>query len=337
SRLLLSKAAVAGAQTLLTFLLARTPGAPPIVKEVKPTALIGWEKIDHGPIQRNGHDFMLYDCPLDKAVSINEAGNLISCGDFGEETGQTLKGVFIDTGENGKFTAAEFTAITAPGQMQLVTPEEVAGNVIRELVGGNTGRDVVAALDSSVMGPTYRGGYLRQAALACLRQLEEKYGESVAFEILGPPRLSKLLYEAHLLRRVFETTKAIINNPPELLANGLEKIILDDATTRQRIISIGIPILLPDGERLLRGPVIKSEDAKHGWIDLTSSNMRAWQKRLHAIENDLTAELADDTSSRNDRIFTTSPKSHTDNTLLPIGEIVAWIFINEDNGVRGKV
>jgi NAD(P)-dependent dehydrogenase (short-subunit alcohol dehydrogenase family) len=40
SRVLLSKSAVAGAQTMLTFLLARTPGGPQIVKEIKPTAAI---------------------------------------------------------------------------------------------------------------------------------------------------------------------------------------------------------------------------------------------------------------------------------------------------------
>ena len=336
SRLLLSKAAVAGAQTSLTFLLARTPHAPPIVKEVKPAALIGWKKIDYGPIQEGGRDFMLYDCSIDKAVSINEAANLVADGDFGEKTGQVLQGVFIDTGENGKFTAAEFAAITTPGQMQLVTPEEVASAVIRELLGGNTGQDVVAALDSSVMGPTYRGGYLRQAALSCLRQLEEKHGESVAFELLGPPRLSKLLYEAHLLKRLGGTTTAILDNTPEALATDLEKLIAEDITTRQRIISIGIPILLPDGEHLLRGPVIKSEEAKHGWVDLTPSNMRTWQKRMRAIEDHIMTELADDSSSRPDRIFTISPRWHTEKELPPIGEMIAWILIHEDNGARGK-
>ncbi len=105
----------------------------------------------------------------------------------------------IHTGENGRFAADEFAAITALGQMEFLTPEEIAGNVVREIEGGNTGKDVIAALDASVMGPSFRGGYLRQAALNRLRQLEAEHGESVAFEILGPPRVSKLLYEAHLI------------------------------------------------------------------------------------------------------------------------------------------
>ena len=51
SRVLLSKSAMAGAQSMLLFLMARTPGAP-ITKEIKPAAAIAWKKIAHGPIYR---------------------------------------------------------------------------------------------------------------------------------------------------------------------------------------------------------------------------------------------------------------------------------------------
>ncbi|MFA6541550.1 MAG: NAD-dependent epimerase/dehydratase family protein, partial [Bacteroidota bacterium] len=43
SRVLLSKSAVAGAHTLLLFLMGRTPDAP-ITKEIKPTGAIAWKK-----------------------------------------------------------------------------------------------------------------------------------------------------------------------------------------------------------------------------------------------------------------------------------------------------
>ncbi len=51
SRVLLSKSSVAGAHTLLLFLLARTPDAP-ITKEIKPTAAIAWKKIGYGEIKK---------------------------------------------------------------------------------------------------------------------------------------------------------------------------------------------------------------------------------------------------------------------------------------------
>ncbi|MDH3858191.1 MAG: NAD-dependent epimerase/dehydratase family protein, partial [Gammaproteobacteria bacterium] len=179
SRLLLTKSAMAGAQSLLTFLLARTPDGPTVVKEIKPAALIGWRAIDYGPIRRRGRDIDLYDCPPESAVSVTDEASLAPEGEFGSDCGEKLQGVYIDTGENGLFTAAEFAAITAPGLMQIVTPEEVAENAVRELVGGNTGRDVIAALDASATGPSFRGGHLRQAALNRLARLEAEHGEAV--------------------------------------------------------------------------------------------------------------------------------------------------------------
>jgi hypothetical protein len=101
------------------------------------------------------------------------------------------------------------------------------------------------------------------------------------------------------------------------------------------MISIGIPILLPDGERLLRGPLIKSEDAYHGWADLTPANMKTWQGRLEAIRRG-TRELADDTSSRGDRNFASSRNWLAEEEVFDVGEVVAWIFNREEGGQRGK-
>jgi NAD(P)-dependent dehydrogenase (short-subunit alcohol dehydrogenase family) len=336
SRLLLSKSAMAGAQSLLTFLMARTPGGPAIVKEIKPTALIGWRAIGYGPIRRRGRDIDLYDCLPEDSVSARDDANLAPEGKFGTACGEKLQAVYIDTGENGLFTAAEFAATTAPGLMQIVTPEDVAENVVRELVGGNTGRDVVAALDGSVTGPTYRGGYLRQAALNRLAQLEAEHGEAVAFEILGPPRLSKLLYEAHLLKLTMEHSDAILTEAPAGLARVLEQRLRDDGTLRRRILSIGIPILLPDGVSLLRGPVIKSSDAHHGWVDLTPNNMKIWQGRIRAIRQDAEADLAADTSSSRDCLLGPAREWNPARDILDIGEIVAWILDREEGGRRLK-
>lgn len=332
SRLLLSKAALAGAQSLLTFLMARTPGGPGIVKEVKPAAVIGWRQIAHGPIRSAGSDITMYDCLPDQAVSTRDPTSLMKEGEFGEATGERLEGVYIHTGENGQFSAGEFTAITTLGQMELVTAEEIARTVVSELRGGNTGRDVIAALNSAVMGPSYRGAFLREAAINRLKQLEAEHGESVAFEILGPPRLSKLLFEAYLLKRVCKTLDNVLSQQPEALAMELARHVCSETEIRKRMISIGIPILLPDGERLLRGPLIKSEDAYHGWTDLTPANMRIWQGRMEAIRRAM-CELADDTSSRGDRNFAASRNWLAEDEALDVGEVVAWIFNREEQGI----
>ncbi len=336
SRLLLAKAALSGAQTLLTFLMARTPGGPSIVKEVKPAALIAWRAIEHGPIGRGGRALPLYDCPLDRAVSTRQPDSLVAQGDFGTPVGQDMHQVYIHTGENGQFSADEFAAITALGQMEAVTPEEIAGNVVREIAGSNSGHDVVAALDASVMGPSYRAGYLRDGALERLRQLEAQHGEAVAFGILGPPRLSKLLFEGHLLKRVCADLDAVNQTEPKQLSAALEQEVEKDAALRRRIISIGLPILLGDGERLLRGPSLKVAEAEQGWVDLTPANVARWRERLTAIREAERAELEADSSSRNDRLFGAAGQSAAGGDGFAVGEIAAWILATEDGGWRDK-
>jgi len=337
SRVLLSKSAVAGAQTMLLFLLARTPGGPRIVKEIKPTAAIAWKEIGFGPIRKGGREIALYDCPPEQAYELKAPATLAPEGEFGRRVEGRLESVYIDTGENGLFSAGEFSAITTLGQMEFVTPEEIAENVLGELEGRNTGKDVVAALDSSVMAPSYRAGFLRQSALTRLRQLEEEHGvDSVAFEILGPPRLSKLLYEAHLLRRACGTLGEALRLEATALSQECLRLISGDASLRQRILSIGIPILLPDGGSLLRGPSIKSQDAEHGWVDLRPENLAHWQERLAALRAEIQLALSDsEASSRIDRAYPAMLEWRDDDSFDE-GEIAGWIFIREERGRRGK-
>lgn len=336
SRVLLSKSAVAGAQTMLIFLLARTPGGPRIMKEVKPTAAIAWKEIAFGPIRAGGRDFPLYDCDPDAPLRVDDPGNLAPQGEFGHETGEVLESAYVDSGENGLFAAGEFTALTTLGQMAIVTPEEIAHNVVVEIEGGNTGRDVVAALDASVMGPSYRAATLRQAALRRLHQLEAEHGiDSVAFELLGPPRLSKLLFEAYLIRRVKPGLSEAIGADPKDLSAACEAIIRQQAPLRRQMISIGIPILMSDGQGMLRGPSIKAADPEHGWVDLRPANMKTWQARLASVKSEIRHSLDGDTSSRNDRLFESSRGWHDDDSF-DIGEVVGWVFNVEEDGRRGK-
>jgi len=205
SRVLLSKSALAGAQSMLLFLMARTPGAP-ITKEIKPAAAIAWKRIAYGPIARRGEQIKLVDAaprPLGAKFSTCDAS-------AAHVRDETLETVFIDTGENGIFSLEEFALLTTAEQMEFVTPEEIAQYLCFEIEGGNTGHDVINALDNAVLGPTYRAGLLRHWALERMCELESEHPghESVAFEMLGPARNSKLLFEGHLLRLAFGTMRA---------------------------------------------------------------------------------------------------------------------------------
>lgn len=336
SRLLLAKSAVAGAQTLLTFLMARTPGAPSVVKEVKPTALIGWRTIGYGTIRHRERTLQRWDCPPERAVSRHDPGSIVAEGDFGEPTGETLQGVFIDTGENGLYAAEEFIAVTADQQMQMVTAEEIAANVVRELEGRSTGREVIAALDSAVTGPSFHGCHLRQHAIERLRQLEVEYGPSVAYEFLGPPRLSKLLFEAHLLARTCGTVSTVLAQSVGALAGALEGEVVSNGNLRQQILSTGLAILMADGEHLLRGPVLKVNSAESGWVDLTPQNLRRWQDRLQQLARQLAKAQEGGASFDSAHPFAIGGIDSVDDRIRP-GELVAWIFGHQEGGGREKM
>lgn len=352
SRTLLSKSSIAGAHSMLLYLLARTPGAP-IVKEIKPAAAIAWKRIGAGAVLRGGKPIRLFDCPPDRALSVEAAldGKAGGWSELVDASGEpkVLESVFIDTGENGMFSCEEFETVTALGQMEYVTPEEIAANALLELKGGTTGREVVAALDGATLGPTYRAGVMRHRALERMRRLQAERGvDSIAFEMLGPPRLSKLLYEAYLLKRLCGSLARIAESDPEETSAGASDLIHEDARLRAGMLSIGIPIWLPDG-RILRGPEMKTPPYKEearvavepqtverwadsGWVDLRPANMRRWRDRAREILASLERHPADDTSSA---LFEDVEYWHAEGEL-PVGRVAAWILGVEEKGQRGK-
>lgn len=342
SRVLLAKSAMAGAQSMLLFLMARTPGAP-VTKEIKPSAAIAWKKIEHGPIRRKGKALKMVEArpqPLSERFSSLDP----SAGTYRDDLFETA---FIDTGENGLFSLEEFITVSSEQQMELVTPEEIARYLVYEIEGGNTGHDIVAALDGAILGPTYRAGLLRQAAIDRMQALEKQHGtHSVAFEMLGPARNSKLLFEAHLLRLAFPSLEAVRRATPEAVRDALDRLVREQPEEANRVCAVGIPLLLDSGE-ILRGPeVLVPSDAagvavtpealeswvRDGWVDLRLANCAKWVERCEKIHGELATIPAGDTSSR----FVRNPAFWDAGGPIQPGKIVGWILETEDKGWRFK-
>ncbi len=340
SALLISKSAIAFAHTGLLFLMARTAGGP-IVKEIKPAALVSYRRIAFQTVRRGGEPVYVY------ASRVEPLGEVLDLSRPPEEFEriEELKVVGVDTGENGFFARGEFETITSLHQMEAVTPEEIAQAAVLEIKGSNTGVDVIAAIDGAVMPPSYRAGYLRGLVLERLKQLEKETGTySIAIGQLGPPELTKLLYEAHLLKMRYKTLTAVIEADPEEIAESLYRLICHNRI-RDIITSIGVPILSPDGRKLFRGPFIRIPEvkgsqrvrvtpddvnrwARKGWVDLRPENMRLWQQRFRRLAQNIGA-MVDQGSAAITRASYTSEK-------INIGEIVGWIFNNEEKAYRIK-
>jgi hypothetical protein len=350
SRVLLSKSAVAGAHTMLLFLMGRTPDAP-IIKEVKPAAAIAWGRVDVGPIIRRNRPIAQQDCPPEGSMHL-EMGSVF---DLDAHHGwqpieKPLVDVYVDTGENGLFSREEFAAITSNQQMEFVTAEDVAQLVLHEIHGANTGHDVVAALDGAVVDPTYRAGKARNRVLAHMDHLSKRHhAPSVAFEMLGPPRLSKLLFEGWLLKQCYGSMSAVVASTPQTLAERLEAYVRGSEEARIRMISVRIPILLSDGRTLLAGtqvavPGTKAEItparldrwAHEGWVDLRPVEMERWQGWLRQLREQMIREAASpSTGSHFTRQFTDDATWEASDDLA-IGEVVSWVFNHVEGGYRMK-
>ncbi len=338
---LMAKTAVAFAHTGLLFLMARTPGAP-IVKEIKPAAMIGYADVTMRAITERGEPVLVYNSKnetLDDTLILrDDPARYKQCG--------RLEMVVVNTGENGLFTRGEFEAITSLRQMEFITPEEIARKVVLEIQGANTGVDVIAAVDGAVLDPTYRAGYLRRAALQEIERLEEETGiPSVAVGQLGPPELSKLLYEAYLLKARYHTLKRVLTQKPKQIAEALQRYLMRHENLRQTIVSVGIPIFLPDGARILRGPFVRiperadtnqvpltpksiDEYARKGWVDLRPENFARWKERIEKMRR---AQQA--LRGRGSAAITMD--AYLDEEIR-IGDVVAWVFNNEAVGYRIK-
>jgi hypothetical protein len=334
SRMLLTKSAMAGAHSLLLFLLGRTPGAP-ATHEIKPTAAVGWREIRHGPIKRAGRPISRVDCPqplpLQRAFAPDARG--------WRDTGEPIVSVYADTGENGFFARQEFEVVTALGSMELITPEEIAEHVVMELAGRPTGRDVIAALDGASSGPTYRAGILRGAAVSRLAQLEREHGvRSVAFELLGPPRLTKMLYEAQILSELAPSVRSLADGNGGDLARRAAELVSRDGDLRSLMVSIGLPVIVA-GDLVYRGPTVLMRPVEgdvagaigRGWVDVRAANCEVWMTRARRMLEQA-AERAGSAGTGSDEDWDAIAPEEP----ISPARFAAWVFQHEDHGERIK-
>jgi hypothetical protein len=356
SATLMEKTAIAFAHTGLMYLMARTLGGP-AVKEFKPAAMIGYSDIGFrrlrakgkGKVGVPGQNLKLYTSRTETL----DLGGSLRLRPEGEPDGYEALGdlelAVVNTGENGLFTKGEFQAITYMGQMEFITPEEIARQVVLEVKGSSTGYDVIAAIDGVSMNPTYRAGYLRHLAIQELEKLEsERDIPSVALGDLGPPELGKLLWEAYLLRVVCGNSLGeVVRRSGEQLSEEVYARVREDGRLRSSIVSVGFPVLTPDGRSLIRGPYIRIPEVKNdstahvagsddveawaakGWIDLRPRNMEQWRRRFETMGHK-TERIRERGSAAFTREAYVSEQIH-------IGSVVGWIFSNEENfGYRIK-
>ena len=351
---LLAKSAIGFAHTGLLFLLARTPrgsegkhGA--IIKELKPGAMIGFKRLGETHVRLRGD--------RERAFLVNAreepVGPLLTTRQPAEQYGKfeqrdvPLKIIGADTGENGFFSIGEFRAITYPRQMEYVTPEEVARTAVLEILGASTGRDVLGAIDGAITEPSYRAGVLREQAIRQMEMLERTAADdilpSIAVGHLGPPKLTKLLTEAFLIREAAETDDIdrIFSLTAKELQMRVEMYLEANPRIVSLIVTIGIPLLRHGKHKLLltRGPRLNipptppdgspvpideislERYARTGWVDLRLPNFDLWRERIDRLSHS-----QPDIVSQGSAAFDLG--KYSSDRFIP-GEVVGWLLTNE--------
>lgn len=363
SMTLLAKSAVAFAHTGLLFLLSRTPAATEgehgaIIKEVKPGAMIGFKRVAKKHVSLRGEAVPAYLMNM-REEELRD-GQQLNLRDDATQYGRLdgsdvpLEIIGADTGENGFFSIGEFQAITYPRQMEYVTPEEVARTTILEILGASTGRDILSAIDSAITEPSYRAGVLRDQAFRAMQHLEQQTPDvlpSIAIGHLGPPKLSKLLAEAHLILAASGTSDidAIRRTPPADLQRKVETYLTENPKIASLIGTVGLPLLRERDGRLVltRGPRISippppaegppvvsltSEEieryATTGWVDLRLQHFKTWHDWLGRIQS---PDVENQGSAALDI------RGYPADRFVP-GDIVGWLLTNEpdEQGMIGR-
>lgn len=351
---LLAKSAIGFAHTGLLFLLARTPASTEgrhgaTVKEIKPGAMIGFKRLGETHVRLRGDRDRAFlaawrDEEIGKTLETRQPS--VQYGRF-ENRDVPLRIIGADTGENGFFSIGEFRAITYPRQMEYVTPEEVARTAVLEILGASTGRDVLSAIDGAITEPSYRAGVLRDQAIRQMEELERAAGDdllpSIAVGHLGPPKLTKLLTEAFLIREAAGTDdiESLRARSAEELRRAVETYLEQNPRIVSYVTTIGIPILRADGRklRLTRGARINipppppdgsavplddeaiGRYARNGWADLRVENFEVWRERLALL-----SKARPDIVAHGSAAFDLT--KYTGERFVP-GDVVGWLLTNE--------
>ena len=382
SSLILAKNEAAFGHSGLLYLWSQTPGAP-TVHEVKPGAAIGYRNIGvHAVSDRYGNVYIRKPRLVPLTNSTNDKQHGSSVLDVREDEGayhklDKMTTLAVDMGENGLFSAEEFRTLSAPGSMELISPEEIAEVCVQELLGIGTGNNVLAAVRAGVLRPGYRAGTIRSFAVQLLAELEKHQDAdparritmpSIAIGKLGPPFLSKILFEAHILKVLFggevglkELAECDPSDLSRKLCAEIQSVVNQDGEhstdslgfkiTLSAIAhvapTIGVPILL-EGNLMLRGPNITVPEpvgrdsrfnlttleainkyAEKGWVDLRPLNLQVWKERARHILSEPIASSTDTTQLMGLHYAGSGKHQEIDATAL-----ATWILAGEMKGFR---
>jgi len=329
SNAILGKVAAAGVFNQLLWTLANTPGIN--VRVVIPATLIGWQEVGFGKFISNGKY-----CVLNKKINkikISELTAVLQNSTSGQDTmKEYLEIPFVESGENEAYSLAEMTAITAPGQMEAITREEVA-NAVLDCMYGSSKYDMISAMDLASLKSTYTGAVQRNNILNKVKSIQdEKCIPSIATNNLGPT-VTKHLYELYFVLEAGKfNLKNIVSLSMEELLAIINDVVLQKSEIICQILSLGLPVLQEDNMLTIGDRISypKNQDfecidedkinywAKLGWVDLRKKQIQTWMDLLKKMYHEL--------NNADGRMVDLERNLQSMNKTEALGEVLAYLY-----------
>ena len=275
SSALMGKIAASGVLHQLLWNLGHTMGDN--VSLIIPGTFVGYDSVKSEPIETDKG--LLLKRSYSNSYNIMNKKEI----EYNKKIGkQYLEFPVVRAGENHVYSKLELNVLTAIGQMEGITKEEVANKVI-DCINGKSSNDILSSLDSAMLKPTYLG---REMIYDINSKFDNsKYNYGIATGNLGVS-LSKRLYELYLIKEAFSTItdlkKATIKDAVLKINSKLDKEIIEE------IITLGIPIIDKDNNFYVGDyTLVPSSNESHeinmeniskwskiGWVDLREDNIK---------------------------------------------------------------
>jgi len=281
SSALMGKIAASGVLHQLLWNLEHTKGMN--ISLIIPGTFVGYDSVMDEPIETDKGLLKrrkvpsAYELELNKELKYNAT-----------ETDEYLHFPVVRAGENHVYSEMELDVLTAIGQMEGITKEEVANKAI-DCIYGTSSNDVLIAMNNAMLKPTYLG---REMIYDIKSQfVHNDIAAGIATGNLGV-RLSKQLYELHLLKKAYPLISNLRNEKMDTIVKKVNDLLNEELI--EEIITLGIPILKSDNKVYIGDYSLIPSDkesktttpenvekwAKIGWVDLRKDNIQFWVTTL---------------------------------------------------------
>ncbi len=275
SSALMGKIAASGVLHQLLWNLEHTMGNN--ISLIIPATFVGYDSVKCEPIETDKG--LLFKRVVPTSYKITDKNKIEYNNTI---TNEYLRFPVVRAGENHVYSKMELNVLTAIGQMEGITKEEVANKVI-DCIQGKSSNDILSSLNSAMLKPTYLG---REMIYDINNKFNDtKYNYGIATGNLGVT-LSKKLYELYLIKEAYPTVTMLKNENIDNIVKQVNLQINDSIL--EEIITLGIPVLDNDynfyiGDYSLVPNVNEDNNlnkeniekwSKIGWVDLRKDNIQ---------------------------------------------------------------